>query len=327
MRKNNLECYFCGTIKDPINIEAYINSVHKYILHECVECGVQYWTPFNNPGADWYEKDERYKDANNDPVNKPTPSHRRVISFLAPFKGRVFDIGCGTGNFLNWAKLNDWNVAGIDFDSNAINSAKTIFLLPNIELASLDEYVKKHKNENMKYDLITFFDVFEHIDNHHEFLSQVRSILKPNGYIAMSMPYRLGSRWLQPNDLPPRHLTRWEEKSLKNFLERSGFNVVYIKRLPATFFYIVMKLRFKYGSIFSLGLVNIMRRYQGVNLKITNSNQPKQDKETLKIVIIHTLAKLKDVIIFGIPALFIWLCFLLSSKRYTGLFVIAKKII
>lgn len=324
MEQINSKCYFCGSAENSRDIGTHIDSGVKYTLHECLNCRVQYWTPFQNPGAQWYEKDERYKNANVDPAGEITWSHRKIINFLAPFKGKVFDVGCGTGNFLRWAKLNGWDVAGIDFDSNAVNSAKNIFLLPNIELSTLGDYIQKHKNEGLKYDLVTFFDVFEHIDNHHDFLEQVRSALKSMGYIAMSMPYRLGSRWLQPGDLPPRHLTRWDEKSLSNFLERSGFEVKYKKCLPASFFYIVMKLRFKYGGLFSFGLVNKARKNQNVKPGEGNLNQNRQG-ETFKIKIIHSLAKIKDVIIFGIPALVIWLYFLPSPKRYIGLFVIARK--
>ena len=322
MEQVNSKCYFCGSSEKPADLETHVDNGIEYILHECPSCGVQYWTPFKNPGAEWYEKDERYKNANNDSVAEPTWSHKKIISFLAPLRGRVFDVGCGTGNFLRWAKLKGWDVAGIDFDSNAINSAKNKFLLPNIELAALGDYVKNHGDE--KFDLVTFFDVFEHIDDHHEFLQQVRGLLKSGGYIAMSMPYRLGSRWLQPGDLPPRHLTRWDDASLKNFLEKNGFGVEYTKRIPAPFFYIVMKLRFKYGSIFSFGLVNKARKVQNDNLKNDNFGQKRSD-ESFKIRIIHFLAKIKDMVIFGIPALFVWLYFLPSPKRYTGLFVIARK--
>jgi len=321
MDRTNLNCYFCGSSGQPREIEAYRDGGVEYVLRECSECGAQYWTPFKNPGAKWYEEDERYKNANNDSAGEPAWGHKKIISFLAPFRGRVFDIGCGTGNFLSWARRNGWDVAGIDFDSNAIHSAKTNFLLPNIELATLGDYVARHRNE--KFDLVTFFDVFEHIDNHIEFLEQVAHLLKPGGYIAMSMPYRRGSRWLQPNDLPPRHLSRWDEKSLKNFLEKNGFSAKYVKRIPAPLFYIVMKLRFKYGNMFSLGLVNKVR--QSFDVGIKSGTSKKQTAPTLKIKIIHNLAKIKDAAIFGIPALVIWLVLLFTPKRYTGLFVIARR--
>ena len=324
----NSKCYFCGLLEKPRDIGIHTDKGMDYVLHECPNCRAQFWTPFKNPGAQWYENDERYKNANIDPSEEPTWSHRKIISLLAPFKGRVFDIGCGTGNFLRWAKLNGWDVAGIDFDSNAINSARINFSLPNIELSALGDYVEKHKNEHLRYDLITFFDVFEHIDDHRDFLELIKSILSSNGYLAMSMPYRSGARWLQSNDLPPRHLTRWDEASLKNFLGREGFNVEYVKHIPASLYYIVMKLRSRYGSAFSFGLVNKVREKQSA-ISDTGKNgltgRQAEAGKNFMLRAIRFLAKIKDIVIFGIPALMIWLAMFFSQKRYTGLFVIARK--
>ncbi len=317
------KCYFCASDEIHTNIETHKDKEITYVLNECVVCGVQYWTPFKNPGSDWYEHDERYKGANEDPVIATTWSQRKVLEFLRPLTGKVFDIGCGTGNFLYLAKGKGWEVSGIDFDNNAIYTAQTWFSLPNIELKTLEEYTNNSANNN-RYNLVTFFDVFEHIDNHLEFTKQIKTLLVSRGYAAMSMPYRNGSRWLQPNDLPPRHLTKWDRKALSKFFERNGFSVMYIKRVPTNFFGIIMKLRFKYGKFVSFGLV---KKVQNEKKKDSKNSQNKiEEKFSGKIKIIHTLAKLKDVVIFGIPALFVWIYFWITGGIYTSLFAIVRKV-
>jgi 2-polyprenyl-3-methyl-5-hydroxy-6-metoxy-1,4-benzoquinol methylase len=312
--KKNL-CPVCDNL-DSIFVEFYYNSNNdKYELYSCLNCGVRFWTPFKNPGADWYEKDERYKGANNSPSIEPTKHHKKVLSFLLPLKGKVFDVGCGTGNFLNFAREVGWKVAGIDFDKNAVNTAETYFHLPNIELGTLEGYISSHQ-EDSKFDLVTFFDVFEHIDNHRDFTEQVKSLLVSNGYIAMSMPYGPGSRWLQPHDFPPRHLTRWSRTSLTNFFENNGFKMLFVRRNPASFFDIVIKLRFKYGSFISFGLVK----------KVKDTQKPSSGvKVDDKINLVHSLAKLKDLVVFGAPAAFIWIYLWITGSIYTGLFAIAQK--
>lgn len=290
-----------------------------YQLYECPCCEGQFWTPFKSPGAVWYEKDERYSGANRSPSLAPNWNHRKTISLLKHKTGSVLDVGCGTGNFLAWAKQQGWETVGLDFDANAVQTAKEIFKLPNIELVDIVGYEARYPEK--KFDLITFFDVIEHLDNHLEFFRAVRMLLKPQGYIAMSLPYRGGARFLQPNDLPPRHLTRWDEKSLRTFLERQGFKVLYLKKQVASLSYLVMKMRFYFGPLFSWGLVKKIKAKEDASL--TEGLVP--PRESLKIRFARAAARLKDYLFFGLPAFFLWCFFLLTEKRYIGLYVLAQK--
>jgi len=317
------KCVLCKNSDISSVKEYYVDNSIQYSLYECYVCGVQFWLPFQNPGSQWYENDDRYFGANNDPTLEPNWNHKKVISFLGTQTGKVLDIGCGTGNFLSHARNNGWDVMGIDFDRNAVNTAKNVFGLSNVEVSDLSDFYKKHiDSQQVSFDLVTFFDVFEHIDNHVEFLNMINLLLIKNGHIAMSMPYRNSYHWLQPNDFPPRHLTRWDEKSLIYCLESNGFKVVFIKKVPASFFYIVMKLRFKYGRYFSFGLVKKVR--DKVSVK-ENTTLKVLNKKNLKIKIVHLLATIKDLVIFGLPAALIWCGLFFTKRRYNGLFVIAKK--
>lgn len=313
--KHTINCPLCNKFFTGEVFETHIDGRITYTLYECSMCKAQFWLPLKNPGADWYEHDERYVGANSSPILEPNWNHKKTVSFFKGREGSVLDIGSGTGNFLSHALENGWNVTGIDFDSNAVRAAQTVFNLPNISVSDIYSF----KERNIKiFDLVTFFDVFEHIDDHHLFLKSVHELLKDGGHIAMSVPYRDGSRWLQPNDLPPRHLTRWNRTSIKYFLENNGFEIVCIDRMHIEFFYIVMKLRFKYGKWASLGLVTKTKDTNKVNSKVVKSRH-------FKSLFIHLLAKTKDIILFGIPAGIIWLSLLPSKRKYIGLYVIAKK--
>ncbi len=320
MKSQSTTCPLCSASSTYANLESHTDRGTTYDLYECPVCRAQWWDPLKNPGAAWYERDLRYAGANESPSFEPNWNHRKTVAYFGTKRGRVLDIGCGTGNFLSWAKDCGWNVYGIDFDRNAVRAATEVFGLPNISVTTLAEFVNSHPDLLASFDLVTFFDVFEHIDDHNNFATLVSRLVKPEGYIAMSMPYRGAARSLQPNDLPPRHLTRWDRESLTFFWERHGFSARYSKRVPASLDAILIKFRFTYGKAFSFGLV---RKAQMKERK--NGVQKKGAPRSMRVHVVHALAKTKDALLFGIPTLLTWLFLLPSEKRYTGLFMIARK--
>lgn len=308
-------CPICG-VKNSFDPRAtHGDSGQTYTLFECPHCRVQFWEPLKNPGGEWYGHDERYADRNKLPILKPNWNHKKIISYLAPKTGRVLDVGCGVGTFLSWATSRGWQGAGIDFDKDAIEAAQKTFGLSNLFVTDLGGFIKSFPNE--RFDLVTFFDVLEHVDNHREFMGQVRSLLKDGGHVAMSMPYRGRADWLMRADVPPRHLTRWSRTSLRNFLKQEGFDVVYIHRSPASVRFILMKLRFRFGKKLSVGLVGKAR--------MSAESGKKSAAKKILVKLAAFLALAKDSLLFGLPALVIWLLLFPTDKRYIGLYAIAKK--
>jgi len=274
--------------------------------------------PFRNPGATWYEHDERYADRNADPILKPNEKHLGVMNFLSGESGKVLDVGCGVGNFLALAHARGWECWGVDFDRDAIEAGKQTFGLEHLSVASLEDFHTSHPD--LHFELITFFDVFEHLDNHNEFLELVTKMLTPEGKIALSVPYRHGWRWFMQHDLPPRHLTRWDETSLKNVLSRHDFRIAYLKRLPASLYFITLKFRFNYGEWTSFGLVGKVKKRASVGTPLASSTV----RTNLRVRLVQALAKIKDFVLFGLPAGCVWLALLPTRKRYTDFYIVAE---
>lgn len=309
-------CPLCAKPSELRQLGCHVDSGVSYTLLSCPACGGQFWEPLRNPGAAWYEADERYAGANANPPREPNINHRATVR-LVPGPGRLLDVGCGTGNFMSWAKANGWEVHGIDFDRNAIHAATEVFGLPNVEEADLGTYVTRHPELAGSFDLVTFFDVFEHIDNHRQFASQVSSLLKPCGAVAMSMPYRGGARWLQPNDLPPRHLTRWGRRSLQRFWESQGYRVEHAIRTPASVYFIALKLKGRFGRRLTFNAVS--------KLQARPSGQGRAAVSGTTLRLLRAAARAKDLALFGLPALAIWLVLLPSRRRYVGLYMVARR--
>lgn len=309
-------CSLCGAATLSTTGRTHDDSGIRYTQYHCARCEVEFWWPLKNPGAEWYSKHERYGVRNADPVWGATANHKKTLSLLSDHRGSVLDVGCGIGNFLELAKERGWECAGVDIDPGAIESAERKTGIAHLEATDVITYAKAHPEK--RFDLITFFDVLEHVDNHNEFLAAILSLLKSGGHVAMSMPYRKHALWLMKGDLPPVHLTCWDRTSLRKFLEARGFDVVYMRRSSEGIWPIVMKLRFKYGSRFSFGAVRAAREAAGDTTPVPGKKRP------LIVRAVHALAKVKDAVLFGVPALIIFLTMLGSEKRYVDLFAVAR---
>lgn len=87
---------------------------------------------------------------------------------------------------------------------------------------SLDEFVEFAKDKNLKFDVVTFFEVLEHQDKPKQFLENVGKLLKPNGFIAGSVPNRdfilkeINWKYFSV-DYPPHHFLRFSSKASPTF--------------------------------------------------------------------------------------------------------------
>jgi SAM-dependent methyltransferase len=202
----------------------------KYELFQCGACGLQFWEPRAMPEARWYEQMYGGRDEKLLPLE---PGHRYFLTDeLAPHLGELLDIGCGTGNFLAAARAAGYSVSGTELDRNAARFAKERLGLPRVLGLTISEFAEEHPHE--KFDVVTFFEVLEHQAEPAEFLENVKSLLRPQGYIALSVPNR--ERWLTGPDVldyPPNHFLRWNAAALRSFLSAHGFETLSVKEQPA----------------------------------------------------------------------------------------------
>src|SRR5271168_1740858 len=156
----------------------------RYELFACAGCELHFWEPREMPDARWYEQMYGGRDASVLPLE---PGHRYFLADpLAPKRGELLDIGCGTGNFLAAARDAGYEVTGTELDGNAARFAKERLGLPRVLSLTIEEFV--HQNAGKKFDVITFFEVLEHQASAAEFLSAVLACMRPGGYVALSVP-------------------------------------------------------------------------------------------------------------------------------------------
>jgi 2-polyprenyl-3-methyl-5-hydroxy-6-metoxy-1,4-benzoquinol methylase len=326
MKDKIFQCPICEKIVPQKFLREHRDEQLKsnYDLFLCSICDAQHWFPLKNPGGVWYERDGRYAGRNIDPTLVPGLQHIAAMKIMKRNPGTLLDVGCGNGNFIAYAAKFGFDCTGFDFDRDGIESGKKTFGIEKLTVDDLGGFLQK--NPENKYDWVTFFDVFEHIDNHNEFIQNVKSLLKDGGNIAMSIPHRDSALWLIPADLPPRHLTRWSPSSITNFLEVRGFTDVKVGFIPATLDFIITKFRWKYGKWFNFGLVGKVKMSEAKESYKNNQGSTSFiPKKSMKVRIVHLLAKIKDYVLFGIPGILVYIAMLGTKQRFTDMYIIATK--
>lgn len=131
---------------------------------------------------------------------------------------RILDWGCGPGG--NFSMLSEYGqVLGVDASDEALKVCRAKGITNLIKAGTLQEF---HTTE--KFDLVTNFDVLEHIHEDEEFLKALQGLLKPDGYILVTVPaYQF--LWSEL-DKTLGHVRRYTRGELCLKFERSGYEVI-----------------------------------------------------------------------------------------------------
>lgn len=211
---NALENLF--NAKFSINVcKALTPSVHTELIL-CDSCGLQYFSPAIPGDPDFYRQ---LSVALN--YNLETWDFRQALSLASP-KCRWLDVACGDGVLLE--QLNQIGVVaqGIDINPEAASRAKKRGVL--VKTTTLKIYAEQH---SQSFDVVSAFQVVEHLDRVVPFVRDAVRCLKPGGLLLISVPNRQRVRMnaLEPLDCPPHHLSRWSSKQLVALARLTGLHM------------------------------------------------------------------------------------------------------
>jgi 2-polyprenyl-3-methyl-5-hydroxy-6-metoxy-1,4-benzoquinol methylase len=154
-------------------------------------------------------------------------------------QGKILDIGCGTGAFLNTMKQAGWESTGLEPDDAARMKAAELY---NINPQPSHEIFYLPYNT---YDAITMWHVLEHVHQLHEYIAQLKNMLTANGRIFIAVPnytsydaQHYAAHWAAYD--VPRHLYHFSLASMKNLLEQHGLTIKKIKPMWFDSFYVSM---------------------------------------------------------------------------------------
>ena len=168
---------------------------------------------------------------------------RRIIAgFVADIcrrvtarRPRILDVGCGTGaNLLLLSQYGD--AEGVDVSEDALAFCRERGL----------DHVKQGAGEELPYedgtfDLVTAFDVVEHMDDDLAGLTEMRRVLRPGGRVLLFVPTFMFLWGLQ--DDVSNHRRRYRLPELRRVLEQAGFEIERSTYANITFFLPILLVR------------------------------------------------------------------------------------
>ncbi|MDH5770739.1 MAG: class I SAM-dependent methyltransferase [Candidatus Bathyarchaeota archaeon] len=177
-------------------------------------------------------KYKRYKDLK-EMQRKYFP--RSILEEKIKSKSRVLDIGCAFGYFLKLCDDYNLETYGVDVSKYAINEAKRI-TKAKLYLGDINEGLSVFNNEF--FDLVTMFDVIEHLKNPWSLLTEVYRVLRRGGKMIIVTPnINAIAKLLEKNQWggfsDPSHFYLFTSDSLRFLVEKAGFLVT---RLETTFY-------------------------------------------------------------------------------------------
>jgi SAM-dependent methyltransferase len=236
-------------------------SGQSFEIWECADCSARFTqqVPDVSSIGRYYQSDNyiSHSDTSKGFVNslyhlarKITLRQKRRLlqNFTGLTTGALLDIGAGTGAFASFMERAGWKVTALEPDETARKMARdthSITLLPSDKLFHLPPG---------SFDAITMWHVLEHVHSLHEYMKQLKTLLKPGGRLFIAVPnYTSYDAQMYKADWAaydvPRHLYHFSPRSMRKLLENHNLALVSVRPMWFDSFYVsLLSEKYKTGK-------------------------------------------------------------------------------
>jgi 2-polyprenyl-3-methyl-5-hydroxy-6-metoxy-1,4-benzoquinol methylase len=242
-------CPICHSTEWQTTFKVQDHSISKeeFILKDCKGCSLRATNPrpANEALFIYYQSEDyiSHSGKGNSLINQIYLIARsyslkwklKLINSLST-RGKILDVGCGTGEFLNKLKSDNWIVEGIEPNTIARQKAS------QLTSSAIHE---SFENSTGTYDVITLWHVLEHLPNLDENLKNISERLSQTGLLLIAVPnykswdgQKYNEHWAGYD--VPRHLWHYNQKSMVLLLQKYGFNLAQTIPMKLDAFYVSM---------------------------------------------------------------------------------------
>lgn len=191
-------------------------------LVKCTSCGFVYFKQI--PSGE--ELENYYKGYGRNDYLSPITIKRynEILDKLEPYRktGKLLDVGCGIGYFLEEAKKRGWQVHGTEYTDKAIEICESKGIQMKKGVLNVSNYTAG------EFDVITSFEVIEHINNPLDEVQKFNTLLRIGGVVYITTPNFNSLQRLQLGEKStvityPEHLSYYTPKTLSFLFSKLGF--------------------------------------------------------------------------------------------------------
>jgi 2-polyprenyl-3-methyl-5-hydroxy-6-metoxy-1,4-benzoquinol methylase len=235
----NLLCNLCNADDYTVLFPAGVAQVNRIVC--CNKCGLMYANPQGKADYEGFP-DEAFPEGKQVTVSDlpggvqyyqkqitQLPDNERalrVLNELLPNRGKLLEIGCNLGVFLNRIRDDGWDVTGLEPDLRPAAYARQQY---NLNIVT--ELLSDVGFGDAAFDAVALLHVIEHLPDPAASIREIRRILKPGGVIVLETPrydtlmFKLMGR-RERSLAYPGHIFFFTVPTLRQMLEKCGFEVV-----------------------------------------------------------------------------------------------------
>lgn len=241
-KKGEAKCIVCFSI----NVNELFKT-REFIYLKCTKCDLVFLKKM--PSRSYYKRLYSYEDSLSEEISKLNPilyiySKIPLLAGLRIYwsdyvnkmraksivvnkeKGKILDVGCGSGNFLKKMEMYGWKVWGIEVGEKLVKIARTKLTGAKVYKGLLEET----KLGKERFDVVTLWHVFEHMADPKAVIKKTSAILKKKGLLVIEVPHSKALnlsifRRYWTLLLEPQHLHFWSRDSLKVLLKEFDLNL------------------------------------------------------------------------------------------------------
>ena len=162
--------------------------------------------------------------------------HLKILRRYASHAGRLLDVGCASARFVVACVEAGWSVVGLE-PSEALSAEATKVVANRAQIVAMT--LEDADFAPSSFDVVTMWDVLEHVSDPAAFFQRAASLVKPGGLLLINVPNldSLAARILRRRWplLLPEHLNYFNLESLRACARCSGVELLAVGSRPVSF--------------------------------------------------------------------------------------------